>query len=100
MPASGSDSAPWARRRSRGTRSSAASAARCSAARPRPRPSRCPLMAQAPIVDTATAERTLVDLLALECELLELEYVRRADALERASEAARRLGELGSTEGI
>ena len=57
-------------------------------------------MAQAPIVDVATAERALVDLLALERELLELEYVRRADALERVSEAVRRLGELGATEGL
>ncbi|MGH2895611.1 MAG: hypothetical protein ACRDPM_20410, partial [Solirubrobacteraceae bacterium] len=57
-------------------------------------------MAQAPPVDVAAAERALVDLLALERELLELEYVRRADAVERVSEAVRRLGELGSTEGL
>jgi len=57
-------------------------------------------MAPVPVLDTAAAERTLVDLLALERELLELEYVRRADALERVSEAVRRLGELGSTEGL
>jgi LuxR family transcriptional regulator, regulator of acetate metabolism len=57
-------------------------------------------MAQVPVVDVAGAERTLVDLLALERELLELEYVRRADALERVSEAVRRLGELGSSEGL
>jgi LuxR family transcriptional regulator, regulator of acetate metabolism len=54
----------------------------------------------APVIDIAAAERALVDLLALERELLELEYVRRADALERVSEAVRRLGELGSTEGL
>jgi LuxR family transcriptional regulator, regulator of acetate metabolism len=54
----------------------------------------------APVVDVAAAERALVDLLALERELLELEYVRRADALERVSEAVRRLGELGPTEGL
>jgi DNA-binding CsgD family transcriptional regulator len=57
-------------------------------------------MATAPAVDVAAAERALVDLLALERELLELDYVRRADALERVSEAVRRLGELGSTEGL
>jgi DNA-binding CsgD family transcriptional regulator len=54
----------------------------------------------APTVDVAAAERTLVDLLALERELLELEYVRRSDALERVSEAVRRLGELGAAEGL
>ena len=53
-----------------------------------------------PTADLAAAERTLVDLLALERELLELQYVRRSDALERVSEAVRRLGELGSTEGL
>jgi LuxR family transcriptional regulator, regulator of acetate metabolism len=52
------------------------------------------------IVDVAAAERSLVELLALERELVELEYVRRSDALERVAEAARRLGELGSTEGL
>jgi DNA-binding CsgD family transcriptional regulator len=57
-------------------------------------------MAPATVLDVAAAERALVDLLALERELLELEYVRRADALERASEAVRRLGELGSPEGL
>jgi DNA-binding CsgD family transcriptional regulator len=57
-------------------------------------------MASAPAVDVAAAERALVDLLALERELLELQYVRRADALERVSEAVRRLGELGSPEGL
>jgi LuxR family transcriptional regulator, regulator of acetate metabolism len=57
-------------------------------------------MAQASLVDVAAAERALVDLIALERELRELEYVRRADALERVSEAVRRLGELGSTEGL
>jgi LuxR family transcriptional regulator, regulator of acetate metabolism len=57
-------------------------------------------MATVPVVDVAAAERALVDLLALERELLELDYVRRADALERVSEAVRRLGELGSTEGL
>ncbi len=45
-------------------------------------------------------ERVLVELLALEREIAELEYVRRADALERVDEAVRRLGELPTTEGI
>jgi LuxR family transcriptional regulator, regulator of acetate metabolism len=48
----------------------------------------------------ATGERILIDLLALEREILELHYVRRTDALERVSDAVRRLGELPSTEGI
>jgi DNA-binding CsgD family transcriptional regulator len=50
--------------------------------------------------DTRAVERILVELLQLERELTELEYMRRADALERAAEAVRRLGELGSSEGI
>jgi DNA-binding CsgD family transcriptional regulator len=58
------------------------------------------VMSRAPVMDVAGAERALVDLLSLERELLELEYVRRADALERVSEAVRRLGEQGSTEGL
>jgi DNA-binding NarL/FixJ family response regulator len=45
-------------------------------------------------------ERILIDLLALEREILELHYVRRSDALERVSDAVRRLGELPSTEGL
>lgn len=57
-------------------------------------------MAIAGTVGVAARERALVDLLSLERELLELEYVRRADALERVSEAVRRLGELGATEGL
>jgi len=56
--------------------------------------------APVPTIDTASAERSLVELLALEREQLELAYVRRTDALERVAEAARRLGELGSTEGL
>ena len=47
-----------------------------------------------------TAERVLLELLQLEREIAELEYVRRSDGLERAAEAIRRLGELGSAEGI
>jgi len=50
--------------------------------------------------EDAAAERILVDLLALEREVLELHYVRRADALERVADASRRLGELTSTDGI
>jgi LuxR family transcriptional regulator, regulator of acetate metabolism len=45
-------------------------------------------------------ERTLVELLQLERELCELEYVRRSDAVERAGDAVRALGELGSADGI
>jgi DNA-binding CsgD family transcriptional regulator len=57
-------------------------------------------MSPVPVMDVAAGERALVDLLALERELLELEYVRRADALERVSEAVRRLGEQRTTEGL
>ena len=42
----------------------------------------------------------LVELLALEREIIELEYVRRSDALERVRDAVRRLGEVGSPQGI
>jgi DNA-binding CsgD family transcriptional regulator len=49
---------------------------------------------------TREIERALVELLALEREVSELEYMRRADALERAGDAVRVLGELGSTDGI
>jgi DNA-binding CsgD family transcriptional regulator len=57
-------------------------------------------MASAPTTGAPALERSLVELLALERELVELEYVRRTDALERVGEAARRLGELGTTEGL
>jgi DNA-binding CsgD family transcriptional regulator len=50
--------------------------------------------------DARAAERALRDLLAIERELLEHAYVRRADALERVGDAIRRLGELAVTEGI
>ena len=50
--------------------------------------------------DARATERVLVELLALEREISELQYVRRSDALERVSDAIRRLGELTSTEGI
>jgi DNA-binding CsgD family transcriptional regulator len=42
----------------------------------------------------------LAELLALERELCELEYLRRADALERAGDAVRHLGELAVNEAI
>jgi LuxR family transcriptional regulator, regulator of acetate metabolism len=44
--------------------------------------------------------RTLGELLGLEREIVELEYVRRADALERVRDAVRALGEVGSSTGI
>jgi DNA-binding CsgD family transcriptional regulator len=50
--------------------------------------------------EARSAERALVELLELERELLELRYVRRADALERAGEAVRRLGEATAADGI
>lgn len=53
-----------------------------------------------PAIDRATAEQSLLELLTLERELLELAYVRRSDALERVADASRALGHLGSTEGI
>ena len=40
------------------------------------------------------------ELLQLEREIVELQYVRRADALERVRDAVRRLGEVGSPAGI
>jgi DNA-binding CsgD family transcriptional regulator len=45
-------------------------------------------------------EELLVELLALEREIVEAAYVRRADALERVRDAVRRLGEVGSPQGI
>ncbi len=45
-------------------------------------------------------ERILIELMALEREVVELEYVRRSDALERVREAVRRVGEVGSPQGI
>jgi DNA-binding CsgD family transcriptional regulator len=48
----------------------------------------------------ATAQRVLVELLALEREIVEADYVRRSDALERIADAVRRLGEIGSPHGI
>ena len=48
----------------------------------------------------AGAQHVLVELLALEREIVEAGYVRRADALERVADAVRRLGEIGSPQGI
>jgi LuxR family transcriptional regulator, regulator of acetate metabolism len=48
----------------------------------------------------ANAQRLLIDLLALEREIVEAGYVRRSDALERVGDAVRRLGEIGSPQGI
>jgi DNA-binding CsgD family transcriptional regulator len=42
----------------------------------------------------------LVELQQLEREVVELEFVRRSDALERVREAVRRLGDVGSPQGI
>jgi LuxR family transcriptional regulator, regulator of acetate metabolism len=50
--------------------------------------------------DALGVERTLAELIALEREIVEAEYVRRADALERVADAVRRLGEIGSPQGI
>lgn len=44
--------------------------------------------------------RVLVELLALEREIVEADYVRRSDALERVGDAVRRLGDIGSPQGI
>jgi DNA-binding CsgD family transcriptional regulator len=52
------------------------------------------------VADPAAVERALVELLGLEREIVEAEYVRRSDALERVSDAIRRLGEIGSPQGI
>jgi DNA-binding CsgD family transcriptional regulator len=50
--------------------------------------------------EASAVKRTLDELLALEREIVELGYVRRADALERVRDAVRRLGEVGSAQGI
>jgi DNA-binding CsgD family transcriptional regulator len=47
-----------------------------------------------------TIERILAELLQLEREITEQAYVLRSDALERVHDAVRRLGEIGSPEGI
>jgi LuxR family transcriptional regulator, regulator of acetate metabolism len=50
--------------------------------------------------DPASVRRLLAEILALEREIVEADYVRRSDALERVSDAIRRLGEIGSPQGI
>jgi len=45
-------------------------------------------------------ERALVEIQQLEREIVELEYVRRSDALEGVRDAVRRLGEIGTPQGI
>jgi LuxR family transcriptional regulator, regulator of acetate metabolism len=50
--------------------------------------------------EAATARRVLVELLALEREIVEADYVRRSDALERVADAIRRRGDIGSPQGI
>ena len=52
------------------------------------------------MAEPATLQRTLLELLALEREIVESDYVRRSDALERVADAVRRLGEVGSPQGI
>ncbi|MBV9001869.1 MAG: hypothetical protein JO304_22610, partial [Solirubrobacterales bacterium] len=52
------------------------------------------------MADPAAAQGVLVELLALEREVVEAGYVRRSDALERVADAIRRLGEVGSPQGI
>lgn len=52
------------------------------------------------MAEPATVQRTLVELLALEREIVEADYVRRSDARERVADAVRRLGEVGSPQGI
>jgi LuxR family transcriptional regulator, regulator of acetate metabolism len=55
---------------------------------------------RAAVSDPEELGRVLVELRALQREIAELEYVRRSDALERARDAIRHLGELGSPQGI
>jgi LuxR family transcriptional regulator, regulator of acetate metabolism len=50
--------------------------------------------------DVRALGRVRGELLQLEREIVELQYVRRADALERVREAVRRLSEVGSPAGI
>ena len=50
--------------------------------------------------DAHALERALDECQQLERELIELEYVRRSDALERVRDAIRHVGEVGSPEGI
>ena len=57
-------------------------------------------MVEAHPAGAAAPQRLLVELLALEREIVEAGYVRRSDALERVADAVRRLGEIGSPQGI
>ncbi len=50
--------------------------------------------------DRPGLQRALAACRQLEREIIELEYVRRSDAVERVADAVRRLGEVGSPEGI
>ncbi len=50
--------------------------------------------------DVRSLGRVRDELLQLEREIVELQYVRRADALERVRDAVRRLSEVGSPAGI
>jgi LuxR family transcriptional regulator, regulator of acetate metabolism len=52
------------------------------------------------LADAPVVERVLVELRQLEREVIELEYVRRSDALDQVAEAIRRLSEIGTPEGI
>jgi DNA-binding CsgD family transcriptional regulator len=52
------------------------------------------------VAEAAAVQRTLVELLALEREIVEADYVRRSDARERVADAVRRLGDVGSPQGI
>ena len=52
------------------------------------------------MADPAATQGVLVELLALEREVVEAAYVRRSDALERVADAVRRLGEVGSPQGM
>jgi DNA-binding NarL/FixJ family response regulator len=52
------------------------------------------------VSDRQGSERALAACRQLEREIIELEYVRRADAIERVGDAVRQLGEIGSPEGI
>lgn len=51
-------------------------------------------------IDVAAAWHTLERLRQLERELVEVEQVRRIDALESVNDAVRRIGDVGSPEGI
>jgi DNA-binding CsgD family transcriptional regulator len=51
-------------------------------------------------LDARAARRVLEELHQLEREMVELELVRRTDALEQVRDATRRLGDLGSPDGI